>query len=515
MIFGKNVESLYEGAVNMPFIEGEDRFQINLLPNTLNDFVSEDNPVRVIDAYVDSLDLEKLGFIVYSGIKAGQKPYKRKDLLKLFVYCYMNRIRSSRAMESEAKRNIEIMWLIGKITPDHGTLSAFMKNNKKAIKQLFKEFTLFLKGFGLIDGELIAIDGTKIKANSAKNKHYNENIIQKKLDYYELKIEAYVNEFLTETESDKKHKITEKIEKYKERIQQLNTIKEELKDKDIKQICLTDQDAKSMKNNGKFEVCFNMQAAVDNKHKLFVSYEVVNDINDQGQLSNMVGKSRQVFKEEKITVLADTGYYNMTEIVNSSNEKTEILIKEQRGKKEKMENGFDKTNFTYSPSEDSYTCPLGYHLKFKWNGKKQEKNYKRYTCNDFNICGKKDKCTSAKGGRSVTRFEEEEIVEKVSQNTLQKNHLYRKRGSIVEHPFGTIKRQLGYTYFLTRGLESVNTEASLICLAYNFKRLINIMGVKELVKEIKGKASFNSLNMGYLNQITPLFYKNPDFKLNC
>lgn len=499
----------------MAFIEGEDRYQINLLPNTLDDFVSEDNPVRVIDAYIDSLDLEELGFIVYSGNKAGQKPYMRKDLLKLYIYCYMNRIRSSRTMETEAKRNIELMWLIGKVTPDHGTLSAFMKNNKKAIKRLFKEFTLLLKGFGLIDGELVAIDGTKIKASSAKNKHYNDNIIQKKLDYYDMKIETYINDVLDETNTDKKLKITEKVENYKERIQQLNIMKEKLKEDNIKQICLTDPDAKSMKNNGKFEVCFNMQAAVDNKHKLFVNYEVVNDINDQGQLSNMVSKTRQVFEDERITVLADTGYYNMTGIVDSSDENTEILIMAQKGKKEKLENGFDKINFTYNPAEDSYTCPLGFNLGFKWNGKQQEKNYKRYTCEDFDVCGKKEKCTSAKGGRSVTRFEEEAFIEKVTQNTMQKKHLYKKRGSIVEHPFGTIKRQFGYTYFLTRGLESVNTEASLICLAYNLKRLINIMGVRELIEKIKEGNAFIFSNICYFHRNTPLFHKSDGNKLYC
>ncbi|MFC0275064.1 transposase, partial [Metabacillus herbersteinensis] len=239
----------------MPFIQAEDRNQINLLPNSLEDFVSEENPVRVIDAYVDSLNLEELGFKIYSGKNAGQKPYRREDLLKLYIYCYMNRIRSSRMMEIEATRNIEVMWLISKITPDHGTLSAFMKNNKGAIKQLFKEFTLMLKGFGLIDGQLIAIDGTKIKASSAKNKHFNENIIKKKLDYYESKIENYISDFLNTTENDDmKQKITEKIECYQERIKQLNNIKEDLKDKGIKQVCLTDPDAKSMKNNGKFEV---------------------------------------------------------------------------------------------------------------------------------------------------------------------------------------------------------------------------------------------------------------------
>ena len=180
----------------MPFIQGENRNQISLLPNTLEDFVDEDNPVRVIDAYVDTLDLKQLGFITYSGDRPGQKPYRRSDLLKLYIYCYMNGIRSSRKMETEATRNIEVMWLVGKITPDHGTLSTFMKDNRSAITRLFRDFTLMLKGFGLINGNLVAIDGTKLKANSAKSNHYNENIIKKKLEYFDAKIEEYIDVFL-------------------------------------------------------------------------------------------------------------------------------------------------------------------------------------------------------------------------------------------------------------------------------------------------------------------------------
>lgn len=468
----------------MPFIEGEDRYQINLLPNTLNDYVNEDNPVRVIDAYVDSLKLEEIGFTIFSGQNAGQKPYRREDLLKLYIYCYMNRIRSSRRMEAEATRNIEIMWLIGRITPDHGTLSAFMKNNKEAIKQLFKEFTLMLKGFGLINGNLIAIDGTKIKANSAKNKHYNETIIKKKMEYYESKIEEYINEFLISSEDDiLKQTITDKIENYKDKIAQLSTLKIGLEEQGKKQVCLTDPDAKSMKNNGKFEVCFNMQTVVDSKHKLFVDYEIVNDVNDQSQLSNMVNKAKQVFaEEEKITVVADTGYFNMSEILSTVDDSTEILIKRQKGKREKIENGFDKTNFQYDCTSDIYICPMDYVLKFKWNGKQRGKEYRRYTCEDYMDCGKKDSCTSSKGGRAVTRLKEEEIIEMIDKNTIEKNNIYHKRGSIVEHPFGTIKRHFGYTYFLTRGLNSVNAEGGFICLAYNLKRLINIMGVQELIR---------------------------------
>lgn len=474
----------------MAYIEGEDRKQINLLPNTLDDYVREDNPVRVIDAYVDSLNLEEIGFKLFSGDNAGQKPYKRKDLLKLYLYCYMNGIRTSRKMETETIRNIELMWLLGKIKPDHGTISAFMKNNKKAIKKLFKEFTLMLKGFGLIDGNLVAIDGTKIKANSAKSKHYNENIIKKKIDYYESKIEEYISDFLGANENENsKQEMTEKLEIYKDRIKQLDTLKKELKEQGKTQVCLTDPDAKSMKNNGKFEVCFNMQTVVDSKHKLITNFDVVNDVNDQGQLSNMVSKAKEVFKEEEITVVVDTGYFNMSEIIETVDNTTEILIKRQKGKENKIKNGFDKENFQYDKENDAYICPVGYLLKFKWKGKQRGNTYRRYTCENYMECGKKHLCTSAKGGRAVTRLKEEEIIENVDENTTKKNCIYKMRGSIVEHPFGTIKRHFGYTYFLTRGLDSVNTEVGFICLAYNLKRLINIIGVKKLLQYFRGNTS--------------------------
>ena len=241
-----------------------------------------------------------------------------------------------------------------------------------------------------------------------------------------------------------------------------------------------------MKNNGKFEVCFNLQAAVDSKFKLFVAVDVVNDINDQGQLSNMISNAKQVFeKDSKITVVADTGYFNMSEIIKSVDSNTEILIKSQKGKQEKIQSGFDKTNFRYNKSNDTYICPKGYILDFKWNGKQNGNDYKRYTCKNYMDCGVKSPCTTSKTGRSVTRLKEEEIIEAVNENTIQKNSVYKKRRTIVEHPFGTIKRHFGYTYFLTRGLDSVNTEGSFICLAYNLKRMINIIGARELERHFK------------------------------
>ncbi|QWU13266.1 IS1182 family transposase [Paenibacillus sophorae] len=486
----------------MPYIEGEDRHQIHLLPNTLDDFVEEENPVRVIDAYVDSLALEELGFQVYSGTKSGQKPYRREDLLKLYLYCYMNGIRSSRKMETETKRNIELMWLIGKLHPDHGTLSAFMKNNQTAIKKLFKGFTLLLKGFGLIDGQLVAIDGTKLKANCSKKQHFNANIVSKKLEYIDEKIDAYLHDFLTEDNRQKKQEITEKLEVYQERMHELQVIKQKLKKTGEKQLCVTDPDAKSMKNNGKHEVCFNVQTAVDSKYKLIVDCDTVNDVNDQGQLSNMAEKTKQVFHDQKTTILADTGYYNYLEIIDVVDESTELLIKPQKGKQNKVASGFDKENFEYDAINDRYICPLGYELPFKWNGKQNGKEYRRYTCEAFDICGQKESCTSAKGGRAVTRLKDEEVIEKITENTRSQSNIYKQRAAIVEHPFGTMKRHLGYTYFLTRGLASVGTETNLICLAYNFKRMIKIKGVKDLIRLFSDQARSKSNMQGvYLSKI--------------
>ena len=472
----------------MPFIEGEDRLQIHLMPDTLDDFVEEENPVRVIDAYVDSLSLEEFGFRVYSGTKAGQKPYRREDLLKLYLYCYMNGIRSSRKMESETKRNIELMWLISKLRPDHGTLSAFMKNNQTAIKKLFKEFTLMLKGFGLVDGQIVAIDGTKLKADCSKKQHFNDNIINKKLKYIDEKIDTYMRDFLTEDNYQKKQEITEKLRVYQDRMRELQVIKQELKETGAKQLCVTDTEAKSMKNNGKHEVCFNVQTAVDSKHKLIVDCETVNDVNDQGQLSNMAQKIKQVFQDQKITILADTGYYNYLEIIEVVNEGTELLIKPQKGKGNKVASGFDKENFEYDAINNQYICPLGYELPFKWNGKQNGKEYRRYTCEDSDICGQRKACTSAKEGRAVTRLKNEEVIEQIAENTRNQSDIYKQRAAIVEHPFGTMKRHLGYTYFLTRGLASVSTETNLICLAYNLKRIIKIKGVNELIRLFRDQA---------------------------
>lgn len=477
----------------MAFIAGEDRNQINLIPNSLDEWIENDNEVRVIDAFVDSVNLDDIGFKVYSGNRPGQKPYRREDLLKIVLYCYMNKIRSCRKIESECKRNIELMWLTGKLSPDHGTISEFIKTNKKAIKDLFKSFVIMIKQLDVIGGNVVAIDGTKLRASNAKNKHFNDNKIKIKIEYYENKIDKYLQEISSSTNKSEAELKELKVENCREKIKQLNALKEELKSQNKKQVCLTDPDAKSMKNNGKYEPCYNVQSSVDEKYKIVIAYDVVNEVNDQGQLSHMIEESKDMLEigsedkdmdskdNEKITFILDTGYYNISQIIESVDEQTEILIKPQIRKSNTSKNGYDRKNFEYDVENDTYTCPEGYELEFKWKSKSRGVDYKRYRCNDHYRCDKKDLCTNSDRGREITRPVEQETLENIENNTLSKKDLYKSRGSIVEHPFGTIKRHMGYTYFLRRGLESVQAEAGLIFLAYDLKRLINIIGIKKLI----------------------------------
>jgi len=450
----------------MAYLEGIDRNQTTYLVTSLDDFIGTENPVRVIDAFVNSLDLKKLGFIIYDSNKSGQCPYNRKVLLKLHIYGYVNGIRSSRKLEKEAERNIEIMWLINSLKPDHGTIAAFIKDNKKAFRNVLKEFTLLLKGWGLIDGKLIAIDGTKLKAQNSKHNYITESVLQKKIEYAEEQIEEYLNqiEYNDAAENLNNNKnvldIQSKIESYKQMKKEYEQQKKKMKDQKINQICKTDSEARGMKNNGKFEVCYNVQASVDSKNKLIVDCDVVNDINDLNQLSNMTLRAKSILKKRKLKVVADTGYYNAEEIKNCIDKKVTLYIKKSKANNKTGKNEYRKDKFFYQKDSDTYICPEGNELVFSEYTSKNNLRYKRYKCKNCKECSKKSLCTSAKEGRNVQRWEFEELLDRVTVTTNKNNNTYKKRRCIVEHPFGTIKRTLGYTYFLRKGLVSVNAEAA-------------------------------------------------------
>ena len=344
----------------MAYIKGVDKSQVSFMTNTLDEFIDINNPVRVIEAFVNILNLEELGFNQYDQYSSGQKPYDRNDLLKLHIYGYMNRLRTSRKLETETKRNIELIWLIGNLTPDHGTISKFVKDNKAAFRKVLKKFTTMLKEWNLIDGELIAIDGTKIKAqNSLKN-----IVTLKKLEkinaYYDEQIEKYIkeiemidNENTLEIPKMTSEKAVKKVEDYLNRKNELEKTKKEMIDNKLTQITLTDPESRYMKNNGKFEACYNVQVSVDSKNKLIIDCDVVNDINDQSQLSNMVNLSKETLKQENIASVADKGYFNGKDIKKVITQNDTVYIKPQSTKRS-AEKDYSKEKFIYNKEKDNY-----------------------------------------------------------------------------------------------------------------------------------------------------------------
>lgn len=465
----------------MAYIVGLDRNQTRMITTSLDDLIDEDNPVRVIDAYVESLDLHELGFTEYSGSNRGQSPYRRSDLLKLHIYGYLNKIRFSRALEIEAKRNIELMWLINSITPDHGTIAGFVQKNKSAFHNTLRNLTLILKGWGLIDGKLVAIDGTKIRAQNSKHNCITQSGLDKKIEYAEAQINAYL--MAIEKEDVANNDFKEKLKSYQNLKEQYLLQKQELKNENLEQKSLTDPDSRRMKNNGSLDICYNVQSVVDSQNHFVIDISTTNDINDQNQLYVMAKDATDLLETEDTTVLADTGYYNGTEIKNCIDDGLKVYIKKAKANNSTKDNEFRKEKFSYDTEQDIYVCPAGKTLSFFENTSKNGIKYRRYKCSDCGACKYKNMCTSSSRGRTIQRWEHEDVLDVVRQDTLDNNDIYKQRRCIVEHPFGTIKRTLGYSFFLRRQLDNVDAEASSIFIAYNIKRLLSMFSTKELISK--------------------------------
>lgn len=476
----------------MSYILGENRNQITLFPEVIDDYITEDNSVRFIDAFIDSL---KINNFKYSTTKqTGRPPYNPKGLLKLYVYGYLNHIRSSRKLEKETHRNVEVMWLIEKLTPDHKTIANFRRDNKDAIKQTLKEFTLLCKKLALFGGELIAVDGSKFKAVNSKKQAFTKKQIDEKIVNIEKYIEKYFEE-LDKSDQEElgvnkptKKELQEKIKSLKNNKDKYNKIKTEIEKTGQNNICLIDPDARLMKEGGsnKKVISYNVQTAVDDKYNLIVNYDVVQDANDLEQLNNLAKESKEILESEEIDVLADTGYYNGKEIEKCiKNGIIPYISKPKAGLNKKIDLEFYPDKFKYDKEKDCYICPNNENLTFKSN-KKSEKGYnvRLYKTLSCQNCKLKQKCTISKTGRTIHRSEYAEYMEEMSVRVNENKEKIKKRKSIVEHPFGTIKESFGYRTFLMKGLENVKTEFGLTILAYNMKRVINELGVKTIIKAL-------------------------------
>jgi transposase len=480
----------------MGYIQGQDRNQIMLFPESIDEYITEDNVVRVIDTFVMVLDMQKLGFVRAIPADIGRPPHDPRNILKLYLYGYLNRIRSSRKLENETLRNIEVMWLLNKIRIDFKTIADFRKDNKKPIRKVFQQFTQLCSNWDLFGKELVAVDGTKIRASNSKRNNFSSKKLDRHIKYINEKIEEYMKTLDTtdkeEEPVDRKisaEEIRKRIEELKNRKTTYEEMKNDLSETGETEISTTDKDARLMAvNNNGIDVCYNVQAVTDSKNKLIVDYDVINNPADQGQLGKMAKKAKEVFEVEGIEALADKGYYQSDDLKDCETEHITTYVSKQVFSNSTGEREYYPDKFKYDKESDIYICPQGIILyppkKLLKSREDRERGIKYKNPEECKNCPKKSKCTKSEKGREITRNVDQDFLDAVDIRTAQNKEKYRQRQTIVEHPFGTLKRTFGYYYFLTRGLESVKTEIGLGFLAYNFKRVLNILGTKEIIKRL-------------------------------
>jgi transposase len=478
----------------MQHIQGTSRHQMRI--SSLEDAISPDNQVRFVDAFVDLFSLAKLGFAVQTLKSEGRPSYNSKVFLKIYLYGYLNGIRSSRKLEKECFRNLEMQWLLEDVRPNYHSISDFRKVNCVALKNLFKLFVSFLKDADLIGGEVIAIDGTKSRAHNSKKANFNQKKIDKHLEYIEAKTQEYLDaleENDTKESQPKIKNIQQKIERLKQNKFRYELLEEKLKESGEPQISTTDSDARALLVQGQVvEISFNIQAAVDAKHNLVVATHTINK-NDRNALSAIAVEAKENLEIETYTALVDKGYHNGREIEACKQANiTTIVAQPEQGKSNK--NGTTKdylvAQFQYDQDTDTYICPQGETLKTtgSWHKKTTDRdsyNFKKYRTPKCKECPVKHLCTSRAAGREIDRSQYADAVEENNKRYHANAQLYRKRQEINEHIFGTIKRQWGYNHTNLTGLEKINGEHSLIMLVYNIKRCINILGVPDLIAKLK------------------------------
>jgi transposase len=480
----------------MGYIEGKDRNQSILFPESIDEYITETNCVRIIDEYVEQLNALELGFTKAIYASTGRPPYNPKDLLKLYIYGYLNRIRSSRRLEHEAIRNIEVIWLLKKLRPDFKTIADFRKDNKKALKMVFRDFNKLCDEWELFGKELIAVDGSKFRACNSKRNNFSDKKLDRHIKYIDEKIDKYMKELdegdiaeAKDRQPDSKE-IQEKIQELKSRKKKYQGYKDQLKESGKNEISTTDPDARLMcNNNNNVDVSYNVQTTVDSKNKLVADFKVTQHPNDVGELDNMALRAKKLFGGKDFEVLADKGYYKAEDLKKCVENGITPYVTKQIYHNGTGDRDFYGDKFKYNKEKNVYICPIGKELFFAKNRKKDGKiiglEYRNYeACQG---CEFKGRCTKSEKGRIICRHSDQDFLDTIDLQTELNMDKYKLRQMIVEHPFGTIKRGWGAYYFLTKRKISVKAEMSLAFLAYNLKRVMNILGTEELLRRLRAK----------------------------
>src|SRR5471030_2437618 len=474
------------------FIEGEDRKQVRLLTECLDDFVAEDNPVRIIEAFVEELDLESLGFDGAKPSITGRPSYHPSVLLKIYIYGYLNRVQSSRRLERECHRNVELMWLTGRQAPDFKTIADFRRDNGVGIRNVCRRFVLLCRELKLFSQALVAIDGSKFKAVNTRDRNFTEGKVDKRQKQIEESIQRYLKALETADRTQpaeveaKTTRLQDKIARLREQMRNLDQIKAQLKTQPDKQLSMTDPDARSMATSGRGSgiVGYNVQTAVDAKHHLIVAHQVTNVGNDHGQLSRMATSAKNAMGKPTLKVVADRGYFSGPEIRACDMNKISAYVPKPLTSASRKKGLFTKADFVYESSNDLYRCPAGERAIHRFNTVENGMTLRVYWPSACPRCHLKERC-SPSDYRRIRRWEHEKTLEAMQRRLDRKPDAMTIRRSTVEHVFGTLKHWMGPAHFLTRTIERVSTEMSLQVLAYNLKRVMNILGVAGTMKAMK------------------------------
>jgi transposase len=471
------------------FVEGMDRGQSTLFPEFLEDWIYEDNPVRAIDVFVDQLDLADLGFDGVEPEITGRPSYHPSVLLKLYIYGYLNRVQSSRRLEREAGRNVEVMWLTGRLVPDHKTIADFRKDNGRAIRKVCGRFVGLCRELGLLTSASVAIDGSKFKAVNTRDKNFTRAKMERRLAQIEESVARYLSQLDTadlqepsEALAAKTAHLKEKLAKLADELQRLKRLEKEMLASPDQQISLTDPDSRSMATSGRGSgiVGYNVQIVVDTEHHLIVTHEVTNTGSDRSQLANIALQAKEVLGAEHLDAVADRGYFNSPEILACEQANITVTLPKPMTSGAKSEGRFGKPDFAYLPTEDVYRCPAGEKLTYRYTNEEDGKMLRRYWTTACPRCPLKSRCTTG-GERRISRWEHEHLLEAVQQRLDANPQAMRQRRETVEHPFATLKMRMGATHFLMKRLPKVATEMALHVLAYNLTRVMNIIGVPPLL----------------------------------